>query len=110
LRIQNNDRSHKIEIKPNNKQRTYFAKASGTARFSYNWALDQWQKQYQAHKENPDLPKPTQGGLRKQLNAIKRIEYPWMLEVTKNAPQMAIIQLGEAFKTFFQRTSKLSKI
>lgn len=29
-----------------------------------------------------------------------------MLEVTKNAPQMAIIQLGEAFKNFFAgRTS-----
>jgi putative transposase len=109
LRIQNNDRSHKIELKPNNKQRTYFAKASGTARFSYNWALDQWQKQYQSHKENPDLPKPTQGGLRKQLNAIKHIEYPWMLEVTKNAPQMAIIQLGEAFKRFFKGQASYPK-
>jgi putative transposase len=101
--------AHKIELKPNNKQRTYFAKASGTARFSYNWALDQWQKQYQSHKENPDLPKPTQGGLRKQLNAIKRIEYPWMLEVTKNAPQMAIIQLGEAFKRFFKGQASYPK-
>jgi putative transposase len=101
--------AHKIELQANNKQRTYFAKASGTARFSYNWALDQWQKQYQAHKENPDLPKPTQGGLRKQLNAIKRIEYPWMLEVTKNAPQMAIIQLGEAFKRFFKGQSGYPK-
>jgi putative transposase len=39
--------------------------------------------------------------LRRQLNAIKREQFPWMLEVTKNAPQMAIIQLGEAFKHFF---------
>jgi putative transposase len=101
--------AHKIELQANNKQRTYFAKASGTARFAYNWALDQWQKQYQAHKENPDLPKPTQGGLRKQLNAIKRVEYPWMLEVTKNAPQMAIIQLGDAFKRFFKGQANYPK-
>ncbi len=94
--------AHKIELKPNNKQRTYFAKASGTARFAYNWALAEWQAQYQAHQENPALPKPTQGALRKQLNAIKRDEFPWMLEVTKNAPQMAIIQLGNAFKRFFK--------
>jgi putative transposase len=39
--------------------------------------------------------------LRKQLNARKREQFPWMLEVTKNAPQMAIIHLGRAFKNFF---------
>jgi len=32
---------------------------------------------------------------------MKREQYPWMLEVTKNAPQMAIIQLGQAFQNFF---------
>ena len=101
--------AHKIELQPNNKQRTYFAKACGTARFAYNWALDQWQTQYQAHQDNPDLPKPTQGKLRKQLNAIKRDEFPWMLEVTKNAPQMAIIQLGEAFKRFFKGPASYPK-
>ena len=39
--------------------------------------------------------------LRRQLNAVKREQFPWMLEVTKNAPQMAIIQLGQAFNNFF---------
>jgi putative transposase len=39
--------------------------------------------------------------LRRQLNAIKREQFPWMLEVTKCAPQMAIIQLGQAFQNFF---------
>lgn len=28
--------------------------------------------------------------------------FPWMLDVTKNAPQMAILQLGYAFKNFFE--------
>ncbi|CEK18600.1 Probable transposase [Chthonomonas calidirosea] len=35
------------------------------------------------------------------MNAIKREQFPWMLEVTKCAPQMAIIQLGQAFQNFF---------
>jgi putative transposase len=35
------------------------------------------------------------------LNAIKREHFPWMLAVTKCAPQMAIIQLGQAFQNFF---------
>jgi len=93
--------SHKIRLAPNNKQATYLAKAAGTARFAYNWALAEWQIQYAAWKNDNSQPKPNQMSLRRQLNAIKREQFPWMLEVTKNAPQMAIIQLGAAFKNFF---------
>ncbi len=93
--------AHKIALDPNHKQATYFARAAGTARFAYNWALDQWRKQYEAWKADKSLPKPSEAALRRQLNAVKREKYPWMLEVTKCAPQMAIIQLGEAFKNFF---------
>ena len=101
--------SHKIRLNPNNKQATYFAKAAGTARFAYNWALAEWQTQYAAWKEDNNLPKPSQFSLRKQLNAIKREQFPWMLDVTKNAPQMAIIQLGIAFKNFFAGRAKYPK-
>lgn len=93
--------AHKIALKPNNIQETYFARASGTARFAYNWALSEWNRQYEAHKMDESQPIPSQLSLRRQLNAIKRQQFPWMLEVTKNAPQMAIIQLGVAFKHFF---------
>ena len=94
--------SHKIALDPNNVQETYFRKAAGTARFAYNWALAEWQRQFQAHEENPAVPSPSDPALRKQLNAMKRTQFPWMLEVTKNAPQMAIIHLGKAFKRYFQ--------
>jgi putative transposase len=93
--------AHKIALEPSNKQATYFAKAAGTARFAYNWALSEWQRQYEAWQIDKSLAKPTEQALRRQLNAIKRDQFPWMLEVTKNAPQMAIIQLGQAFKNFF---------
>ncbi len=108
-------RGHILELKPNNKQATYFKKACGVARLAYNWALAEWQKQYQADKNYRDnclaknlpideskLNKPTQGKLRKQLNAIKRTQFPFMLEVTKCSPQLAIMQLGDAFKRFFK--------
>ncbi|WGZ95526.1 MAG: RNA-guided endonuclease TnpB family protein [Candidatus Thiothrix putei] len=98
--------SHKIRLDPNHKQATYLAKAAGTARFAYNWALAEWQTQYAAWKDDNTQPKPNQMGLRRQLNAIKREQFPWMLEVTKNAPQMAIIQLGVAFKNFFAGRAK----
>ena len=93
--------AHKIALDPSNVQATYFAKAAGVARFAYNWALAEWQRQYEAWKADNSQPKPSQAALRRQLNAIKREQFPWMLEVTKNAPQMAIIQLGQAFQNFF---------
>jgi putative transposase len=92
--------AHKIELNPNNKQKTYFAKASGTARKAYNWGLSEWQKEHHAGGS------PSEAALRRKLNSIKRKEFPWMLEVTKNAPQMAIIQLGQAFKNFFAGRAK----
>ena len=93
--------AHKIALDLNNHQRTYMLRATGVARFAYNWALEQWGIQYRAWREDDTLPKPSQFSLRKQLNEIKKESFPWMLEVTKCAPQLAIIQLGEAFKNFF---------
>lgn len=93
--------AHKIALDPNNAQATYLARAAGTARFAYNWALAEWKRQYEAWKADNNRPKPSQAALRRQLNAVKGEQFPWMLEVTKNAPQMAIIQLGQAFQNFF---------
>ena len=101
--------AHKIALVPNNVQATQFARAAGTARFAYNWALAEWQRQYEACKLDATLPKPSQMALRRQLNGIKGEQFPWMLEVTKNAPQMAIIQLGAAFKNFFAGRAKYPK-
>ena len=101
--------AHKIELDPNHKQATYFAKAAGCARFAYNWALAEWDRQYEAWKNDHSLPKPSEAALRRQLNAIKRERYPWMLEVTKCAPQLAIKQLGTAFENFFAGRSRHPK-
>jgi putative transposase len=96
-------RAHRIRLAPNNVQATYLTRAAGTARFAYNWALAEWQRQYQACKADPMRPKPNEAALRRQLNAIKRQQFPWMLEVTKDAPQIAIMQLGRAFENFFAK-------
>ena len=93
--------AHRIALNVNNEQATYLARAAGVARFAYNWALAEWKRQYEAWEKDHSLPKPSQTSLRRQLNAVKRVQFPWMLEVTKNAPQMAIIQLGRAFQNFF---------
>jgi putative transposase len=98
--------AHKIQLDPNNEQSTYLSKAAGTARFAYNWALAEWRREYAAHQADPTQPLPSQLRLGRLLNAIKRDQFPWMLEVTKCAPQMAIIQLGAAFKNFFAHRAR----
>jgi putative transposase len=92
--------THKIQLVPNNKQAGYFAQAAGVSRFAYNWALDEWQRQYEAGE------RPSEISLRKQLNGIKREQFPWMLEVTKSAPQQAVKNLGTAFDRFFKKQGK----
>ena len=87
---------HKIALDPNNKQRTYFAKASGVARFAYNWALAEWQRQHKTGE------KPNEVKLRRELNALKRSQFPWMLDVTKAAPQQAIKNLGKGYAKAFK--------
>ena len=90
-------RAHKIRLYPNKAQATYFAKACGVARFAYNWALAEWKRLY-------ELGEPAnEAMLRKRLNAVKREQFPWMLEVTKCAPQLAIRNdLHSAFRNYFR--------
>jgi putative transposase len=96
-------RVHKIKLNPNKAQAIYFAKACGVARHAYNWALAEWKAQYEAGQ------KPNEAALRRQYNAIKHVEFPWALEVTKCAPQQAIKNAGTAFKNFFCRIKKGAK-
>ncbi|WP_198343111.1 RNA-guided endonuclease InsQ/TnpB family protein [Oleiphilus messinensis] len=95
----------KTQLFANNIQRAYFAKASGVSRFCWNWGVYQWNKQYQAHCVNPCLPKPNGKALKKQLNAIKKDEFPWMYEVTKYAAQQPFIFLDRAYKDWIEDLS-----
>ena len=98
--------AHKIALDPTSEQARYFVRAAGTARFAWNWALGRWQEEYALWKEYQCGPKPSEVSLRRELNALKSETFPWMLEVTKNAPQHAIMNLGRAFKNFFEGRAK----
>jgi len=88
-------RAHKIRLSPNNKQKGYFARACGVARFAYNWALAEWNRRYEAGE------RVSEAQLRRELNAVKKEAYPWMQEVTKCAVQLSIMDLGQAFANYF---------
>jgi len=40
--------THRIELKPNPIQEALFRQCVGAARFAYNWALAEWQRQFEA--------------------------------------------------------------
>jgi IS605 OrfB family transposase len=89
-------KAHKIRLNPTPEQAAYFAKAAGTSRFVWNWALAQWDRQYQAGQ------KPTALKLKKQFNEIRRELFPWTWDVTKNASDQPFLDLSKAFTAFFE--------
>ena len=92
--------SHKIELVPNNKQKTYFRKAFGCARLAYNWGLAEWQRRY---KEGE---KCSATDIQKAFDAIKGEQYPFVYEVTKYACARSFANLGKAYKKFFEDLKK----
>ncbi|GHO72937.1 transposase [Ktedonobacter sp. SOSP1-85] len=93
-------RAHKIRLHPTPEQANYFARAAGVARFVWNWALAEWNRQYEAGD------KPTALKLKKQFNEIRRVQFPWTWEVTKNASDQPFLDLGKAFTAFFEGKAK----
>src|SRR5437016_514410 len=89
-------KAHKIRLNPTPEQAHYFAKAAGTARYTFNWAVAEWKRQYEAGE------KPSALKLRTQFHALRREQLPWTYDVTKCAIEGAFIDVGAAFKNFFE--------
>lgn len=96
-------KTHKIKLYPTKAQERLFVKSCGVARFAFNWGLDAWQKKREAGEATSGY------SLIKELTAIKREQYPWMLEVSKTCPQYAILNLQSAFTSFFRKNSKFPR-
>src|ERR1700686_4321358 len=64
-------KAHKIRLHPTTEQATYFAKAAGTARYAFNWALAEWKRQSEAGE------KPSALQLRTQFHALRKEQLPW---------------------------------
>jgi len=95
--------AHSIALDPNRRQAAYFARAAGTARFSYNNALAMWNAAYEADG------KIDSGRLQRDFNATRREEFPWMNDVSSYAYAYPWIQLRKAFSAFFRKTARHPK-
>jgi len=89
-------RAHKIRLNPTTEQEIYFRKAAGTKRFVYNWALDRW-------KWAKGQETATYGMMaaKKDFNALKGEQFPWVYEVAKDVAEGAFQDLGAALKNYF---------
>lgn len=95
--------AHKIEIKPTTKQESLLRQSCGTARFTYNWAPNEWKRQYEVGS------KPSAMSLKKQFNAIKKEQFSWTSDVCRNASNTGFENIDKAFKNFFKNTAKFPK-
>jgi putative transposase len=95
--------THKIALCPTPAQVDYFKRACGTARRVWNWALNEWNKQYASGG------KPNAMALKKQFNAIKYTDpqwldekgRPWLRDIHRDAHSQPFAYLDKAWKRYF---------
>ncbi|WP_240039056.1 helix-turn-helix domain-containing protein, partial [Okeania hirsuta] len=76
------------------------AQHAGYSRWCYNWGLSLWNAAY------TDGYKPNARKLREVFTNHTKPLYPWMKNLSSKVYQYAFINLGEAFKRFFQGLGK----
>ena len=90
-------KSIRVQLLPNNKQRTKLFQFAGAARCAYNWALD---KQMDNFREERKIQ--TDSELRKAFTILRHSEEnKWLLNVSNNVTKQAIKDLCIAYKNFF---------
>ena len=93
-------RAHKIRLNPTPEQETYLRKVVGVSRFVYNWGLARWKEQKAQGVDNYGPAR-----LKVEFNAIKREQFPWALDVSKNAVEDGFRRLGHALNNYFSSKS-----
>jgi len=97
-------RAYKTELKPNRAQEKALSNHAGAARFAYNWGLARKSENYRLTGKSPNAIE-----LHRELNSLKKTEFPWMYEVSKCAPQEALRDLDQAFAHFYRRAEEKKK-
>lgn len=92
-------RAYKVELDPNNKQRTAFVRHAGAARWAWNWGLARRIEEYKKNGKSSNAIEQ-----HRQLNALKKTpEYAWCYTVSKCVFQEALRNLDRAYQNFFRR-------
>ena len=97
--------SHRLRLDPTPEQRDYFARAAGTARRVWNWALAEWNRQVASGQ------KPNAMALKKQFNRVKYAdpdwldddEQPWLRTIHRDAHAQPFANLAKAWSRYFDQ-------
>ena len=97
--------SHRIRLYPSPAQRDYFARAAGTSRRVWNWALAEWRRQLAAGE------KPNAMALKKAFNCIKYSDpawldeggQPWLRTIHRDAHAQPFAYLARAWTRYFEQ-------
>ena len=92
-------KSIRVQLLPNNKQKTKLFQFAGAARYAYNWALNkQMDHFFEGHKIQTD------SALRKEFTVLRHAEEnKWLQDVSNNVTKQAIKDLCIAYKNFFRK-------
>jgi putative transposase len=88
--------AHRIQLRPTGKQAHYFSRAYGPARFTWNWTLAEWDRQYAAGLQ------PKAAELKRQFNAIKYERFPWLKGIHRDAHAQPFAQIAAAWRNFLE--------
>ncbi len=94
------NKAYRYELDPNNIQRSHLAQHAGVARFAYNWGLEERIARYKNNQGDDRFTDAMKQ--HKLLNSLKKMQFPWMYETSKCAPQEALRDLHQAFKNFYR--------
>lgn len=97
-------KAYKYRIYPNKVQEEMFSKHFGSARFVYNWGLENKIKIYQTTGKGISC-----FDLIKKMVAELKPEHVWLSEVNSQSLQMSLRNLDNAFTKFFKKSAKFPK-
>ena len=97
--------AHRIRIDATAAQRDYFARAAGTARRVWNWALAEWNRQAACGL------RPNAMALKKAFNHIKYSDpdwldadgKPWLRTIHRDAHAQPFANLAQAWRRYFEQ-------
>lgn len=95
------NQSFKYELKPNNKQVGLLIKHCGASRFAWNWALARRIELYKTREGKERFTSAI--SQHKELNVLKKSDFPWMYDVSKCAPQESLRDLDRAYSNMLRR-------
>jgi putative transposase len=96
-------KAHRIRLNPTPEQEQYFLRASGIARFAWNWGLAEYTRL------KADGQKIDWNHIKKDFRSRSSTEFPFIKEVTKCAAEEGLGDVRRSISTYYKTKPKNRK-